>query len=103
VKDYLSELVRQTSDALRARNSVREYLVMLNNALHQTGWTGGRLTSRTWPRAVEAKVAQSSWETAQKDVRPFLETTSEVALLSRENLLQVVRSRSAGRQGKRGK
>ncbi len=78
-------------------------LVMLNNALHQTGWTGGRLTSRTWPRAVEAKVAQSSWERARKDVRPFLETTSEVALLSRENLLQVVRSRSAGRQGKRGK
>jgi predicted nucleotidyltransferase component of viral defense system len=78
-------------------------LVMLNNALRQTGWTGRGLTSRTWPRAVEAKVAQFSWERAQQDVRPFLETTSEVALLSRENLLQVVRSRSAGRQSKRGK
>jgi len=78
-------------------------LVMLNNALRQTGRTGRGLTSRTWPRAVEAKVAQFSWERAQQDVRPFLETISEVALLSRENLLQVVRSRSAGRQGKPGK
>jgi predicted nucleotidyltransferase component of viral defense system len=78
-------------------------LVMLNNALRQSGRTGRGLTSRTWPRAVEAKVAQFSWERAQQDVRPFLETTSEVALLSRENLLQVVRSRSAGRQSKRGK
>jgi predicted nucleotidyltransferase component of viral defense system len=78
-------------------------LVMLNNALRRTGWTGRGLTSRTWPRAVEAKVAQSSWERAQEDVRPFLETTSEVALLGRENLLQLVRSRRAGRQGKRGK
>ena len=26
MKDYLSELVRQASDALRARNSLREYL-----------------------------------------------------------------------------
>jgi hypothetical protein len=72
-------------------------LVMLNNALRQTGWTGRGITSKTWPKAVEAKVAQFSWERAQTDVRPFLESASEVALLGRENLLQVVRSRRTGR------
>ena len=78
-------------------------LVMLNNALRQTGWTGRSLTPRTWPRAVEAKVARFSWDRAQADVRPFLESASEVDLLGRENLLEVVRSRRPAMKGSPGR
>ncbi|MFN3762592.1 MAG: nucleotidyl transferase AbiEii/AbiGii toxin family protein [Anaerolineae bacterium] len=63
-------------------------LVLLNNALQQTGWQGPPLTETTWREAVRRRLESVDWQRAVEDVRPFLELDADPALLSRENLLR---------------
>lgn len=64
-------------------------LVMLNNALRQTGW-GTPLTEETWRPAVRARLQEAEWEQVVADVRPFLEPGASLGLLTPENLLGVL-------------
>jgi nucleotidyltransferase AbiEii toxin of type IV toxin-antitoxin system len=59
-------------------------LVLLNNALHQTGWSGPALTAETWKQAVRARLEGVDWQRAAADVQPFLEDPAEVDLLTEE-------------------
>lgn len=61
-------------------------LVLLNNALQQTGWSRGILTVESWRGAVSERLMEVDWTRIITDVRPFLESPSDVALLSRESL-----------------
>lgn len=61
-------------------------LVLLNNALQQTGWSRGILTAESWRGAVSERLMEVDWTRIIADVRPFLESPSDVALLSRESL-----------------
>jgi hypothetical protein len=61
-------------------------LTLLNNALQQTGWSGGPLTQETWREAIGARLGDVKWERAVADVRPFLEPGAEAGLLTPENL-----------------
>jgi len=65
-------------------------LTLLNNALRQTSWEGGRLTPENWRDVVRRRVAALRWERVLADVRPFLEDESQAALLTRQNLLRVL-------------
>jgi hypothetical protein len=65
-------------------------LVLLNNALEQTGWEEGALTGDTWREAVRVRLLSVSWEAILSDVRPFLERSASIDLLTRENLMQVL-------------
>ena len=65
-------------------------LTLLNNALQQTGWTGTALTPGNWRAVVRERVNGLAWDQAVADVRPFLERESDVALLTRENLLRAL-------------
>lgn len=65
-------------------------LVLLNNALQQTGWTEDTLTLENWRAVVRERVNELAWDRAMADVRPFLERESDAALLTRENLLRVL-------------
>ncbi|MBN1887693.1 MAG: nucleotidyl transferase AbiEii/AbiGii toxin family protein [Thermoflexales bacterium] len=65
-------------------------LVLLNNALRQTGWTGAELTADNWRELVRARLRQWDWSKAMADVRPFLEPGAGLNLLTRENLLRVL-------------
>jgi hypothetical protein len=65
-------------------------LVLLNNALEQTGWGQGALTLDTWREVVRARLQRVSWETILSDVRPFLERSESLYLLTHRNLMQVL-------------
>jgi hypothetical protein len=61
-------------------------LILLNNALEQTGWKQGPLPADRWRRGVRERLEELDWTRIVADVRPFLESTVDVALLSQENL-----------------
>jgi hypothetical protein len=71
-------------------------LIMLNNALLQTGWSGALLTEETWRLAVRARLHGAEWEQVLADVRPFLAPGANLELLTRENLLYVIGSLGGG-------
>jgi nucleotidyltransferase AbiEii toxin of type IV toxin-antitoxin system len=61
-------------------------LILLNNALEQTGWNKGPLLADGWRRAVRERLEELDWARIVADVRPFLESSADVALLTQENL-----------------
>jgi Nucleotidyl transferase AbiEii toxin, Type IV TA system len=64
---------------------------LLNNALHQTGWEGHPLNLRNWHRAVREKVQDVAWDRVEDDVRPFLGPGSDPSMLTKNNLLRLLR------------
>jgi hypothetical protein len=65
-------------------------LVLLNNALQQSGWPGNQLTETSWRATVEKQVHAIDWAQAIRDVYPFLEPGVDPGPLTRENLLRVL-------------
>jgi hypothetical protein len=61
-------------------------LVLLNNALAQTGWPGEPLSSATWRDQVRQRLQQLSWQKIRIDVAPFAEPGYDLSLLTLENL-----------------
>jgi len=68
-------------------------LILLNNALRQTEWKGSEMTEGTWRNEIAARLEQMDFERAVTDVRPFLERPQDASLLTRENLLDLVREK----------
>ena len=64
-------------------------MILLNNALRQTGWAGQALTEATWREAVCRRLADAAWERVVDDVRPFL--GQGVDWVTRETVWKVVR------------
>ena len=67
-------------------------LPMLNAALAQTGWSGGRVTPANWRRLVRRRVESLPWRTVVADVRPFLEQGADRDPLPRDDLLALLGS-----------
>lgn len=65
-------------------------LVLLNNALSQTGWPGPPLDVSSWRTAVRERIESLDWVAADRDVAPFLEPGPAVAAYGRENLLRTL-------------
>lgn len=65
-------------------------LVLLNNALHQTGWEGRTLTQKSWRKAIKDKLDTVAWDRVVSDVRPFLMPGSAPEILTRENLARLL-------------
>ncbi|MBI1880743.1 MAG: nucleotidyl transferase AbiEii/AbiGii toxin family protein, partial [Chloroflexi bacterium] len=65
-------------------------LILLNNALRQTGWPGSELTESIWREAVRDRLEALAWDRVVADVRPFLEIEGETSFLAHENVLQVL-------------
>lgn len=65
-------------------------LMLLNNALQQTGWSGEQLTPVNWRVIVRRRLHELDWKAAIADVRPFLMEPAAVQLLTRENVLQLL-------------
>lgn len=76
---------------LTDRNWPSPNLTLLNNALTQTNWSGPTLTPENWREAVYIRLESISWEKALDDVRPFLGKPEEITLLTRENVLKLLR------------
>jgi hypothetical protein len=69
-------------------------LVLLNNALAQTGWRKPPLLETSWAAAVRARLRSVRWETLAADVRPLLESAEDRALLTRETVASLLDQRS---------
>lgn len=67
-------------------------LILLNNALTQTEWTGSILTTDNWREIVRTQIESVSWNQALDDVRPFLAAQQEAGLLTKENLIRLLKS-----------
>ena len=65
-------------------------LVLLNNALQQTGWQGGDVSEHNWRDLVRHRLRDVIWDSVVRDVRPFLEPSAHLRLLTMENLLHVL-------------
>ncbi|MFQ5594820.1 MAG: nucleotidyl transferase AbiEii/AbiGii toxin family protein [Anaerolineae bacterium] len=69
-------------------------LTLLNNALQQTGWNGVfPLADDNWRDVVRARLQTQvqAWDQVVADVRPFLAPGAPLELLTRENLMRVLR------------
>jgi len=65
-------------------------LDLLNNALQQTGWSAGQVTPENWPDMVRHRLQGLRWNQVVGDVRPFLEPSFDVTLLTLDNVLRVL-------------
>jgi predicted nucleotidyltransferase component of viral defense system len=66
-------------------------LVLLNNAWDQTAWPGPAIHADNWRAIVRSKIEAISFEEALDDVRPFLAPGEKIGLLTRENLLSLLK------------
>jgi hypothetical protein len=65
-------------------------LTLLDNALQQTGWTGPSPTAHNWREMVRSRVQTLAWDRVVADVSPLLESSTELALLTLENVMRVL-------------
>jgi hypothetical protein len=72
-------------------------LVLLNNALAQTGWTKPPLRETSWAAAVRARLRSVRWAVVAADVRPLLESAEDRALLTRETITSLLGQRTRQR------
>jgi hypothetical protein len=66
-------------------------LVLLNNALEQTEWGGPALTVQNWREMVRSRIEAVAFEDALEDVRPFLGSLEDIGLVTKNNLLSLLK------------
>jgi predicted nucleotidyltransferase component of viral defense system len=60
-------------------------LAFLQNALQQTGWDGPLPDEQNWRDILCQRLRDIDWKKSVADVKPFLERSNELALLTQEN------------------
>ena len=65
----------------------------LNEALLQRNWKGSEITESNWNSLAAEKLKSINWEKAVKDVHPFIEKTSDLKLLTKENVIDTLKRR----------
>jgi hypothetical protein len=65
-------------------------LTLLNNALAQTNWDGDILTEMNWKDQIFQRLKTLNWSEIVDDVRPFVEASFDVNLLSLENFKKIL-------------
>ena len=66
-------------------------LGLLTAALVQTHWNGPVPTDTTWRRILADKLESVNWRAAQADVEPFLEREADRGLVTRENVVALLK------------
>lgn len=72
-------------------------LVMLGNALKQSGWKGEFPGEATWRGLLYEKLAAADWEKVKRDVESFLENPGDRDIFTRENVLALITKGGAAR------
>ena len=65
-------------------------LLLLNNALKQTGFSGPEMTATNWRKETALRVSQYDWHKINADVHPFLEKQEELKILTKQNLIKLL-------------
>jgi len=66
-------------------------LVLLNNALVQSGWQEGVVTEHNWRELLRQRLQHLDWRDIQADLSPFVEPGFDLSLLTQTNLERVLR------------
>jgi predicted nucleotidyltransferase component of viral defense system len=64
---------------------------LLVNSLRQTAWSGNELSELNWRQIIVEKLKTIDWQSALKDVSPFLERPEDAAWISPERLLLLLK------------
>lgn len=65
----------------------------LDSALKQTKWKGPEITRSNWPSLVAKQIDKVDWKRAVEDVRPFIERSLDLDMLTKEIVLKLLRDR----------
>lgn len=65
----------------------------LTEALLQTNWKGPEITESNWNTLAAQRLKDINWEKAVEDTRPFIEKPSDLKLLTKENVLNTLKSK----------
>ena len=65
-------------------------IVLLNNALKQSGWSGEEFTQENWKEQISTKVSELDWSKVIADLKPFIEKQSDLEMITLENLLKLL-------------
>jgi len=71
-------------------------IVLLNNALQQTGWKDDRVTNENWRSIIGERLEQLDWISVSEDVSAFLEHPAERSLLTKRTLLAALERAEEG-------
>ncbi len=66
-------------------------LSFLNEALLQTGWMGLPLSLKTWGDVISSRLNELHWGQVHDDLMPFLERHEELALVTKENCVKLLK------------
>lgn len=69
-------------------------IVLLNNALKQTGFSGLEMTATNWRKEIAMRVFEYDWYKVHADIRPFLEKQEELKIISKENIIKLLNAGS---------
>ena len=67
-------------------------LELLNASLKQTSWNGPLLIEKNWKEHLWKRLKDIDWDTAQDDVRPFLERERDIQLVTADTLKKLLKS-----------
>ncbi len=76
--------------------ALKPNLVLLGNALQQSGWKGALPGEGTWRGLLYEKMAAADWEKVRRDVESFLENPADRDIFTRENVLGLISKGGAG-------
>lgn len=68
----------------------RPNLILLNNALKQTGWQGPVITENNWRKVVSDKMENIDWEKAKEDLSPFLASEGDVQYVNKDTIIKLL-------------
>lgn len=66
-------------------------LILLQNALKQTGWIGVLPARDNWRDLIRSVVARADWKQVRQDVRHFLERPEDIDVFTKEGVLQLLK------------
>lgn len=69
-------------------------IILLNNALKQTGFSGAEMTATNWRKEIALKVSEYDWHKVIADVHPFIERQEDLKILTKQNLIKLLNAGS---------
>jgi predicted nucleotidyltransferase component of viral defense system len=67
----------------------------LNKALIQTVWEGPEITESNWTVIVIKRLKNINWKKAIEDTQPFIEKDSDLRLLTKENIIKILKKKES--------
>ena len=67
-------------------------LILLKNSLKQTGWKSDFPEKSNWRNLICGVVEKADWKKIKQDVESFLENPSDLDILTKENILHLLRN-----------